>query len=192
MKKSYDTAKEEFDARSIFTCIFGCEEFKLDLVTAKVPVAPVRPKDYSGYKLSDFSAGWGLGTLMAGSLDMTANKIKAFGILGQTDAVNMGYALTQDVIIGEVSTCSKKTVMLNLYPDLGFVEENPTNSFSFDVQTGDYKTMDLDANLLTTKPADPSTPVKEADINKLLGVEDAAKYLSAASAALTLAALTLY
>ena len=48
------------------------------------------------------------------------------------------------------------------------------------------------ANSFVIAPEAPETPVPQEDINLLLGISESGKYLSAAAAALTLAAMTLY
>jgi len=89
-------------------------------------------------------------------------------------------------------TCKSKSVILNLYPDLGHSDESPSNGFSFEVVTGAYRSFDLAADPLVTAPTKPLEPVKTADLNLLNGIVEGAQYLSAATAAISLAAMTLY
>jgi len=91
-----------------------------------------------------------------------------------------------------VTTCKKKSVILNLYPDLGHVDESPSNGFSFEVKKGAYQTFDLTADPLVTAPTAAKDPIPKAKLDLLNGIVDGAQYLSAAAAAISLAALTLY
>lgn len=85
-KDKYEEAKEEFDARNAFSCFFGCEDFEYPEITLDAPTIPARPAAYAGKALADLESDWGLGNMIAGKLDMTAAKIKAFGVLGQASA----------------------------------------------------------------------------------------------------------
>lgn len=98
--------------------------------------------------------------------------------------------MLQDADVNGSKVCQKKSVMLNVFPSLSLILESATNSFVFDVTTTAYKTMDLKADPLVSAPIKPDTPVKKEDINLLLGI--GATYLSAATSAIALAALTLY
>lgn len=153
----------------------------------------MRPSTYNGLMIADVERDTGLGSFISGTFDLSdTGKIKAFGILGTVGTPNMGFAKTLDVDVTK-DLCTPKSVMLNLYPTLGYVDNSPANSIVIDIEQGEFREFTLTTETLVSAPASPSTPVDDDLINILNGVVvDGAAYLSAAAAAVSLAAFTLY
>jgi len=197
---SYDKNKKEYDERSGFTCLFGCEDQKWDEVVAKKPTKPTVPAAYTGYVIGSLKVEDGLGAMITGSLDMSSkaissNKIKAFGIHGQVAATGKGFTKAYDTTstaTPPVKTCKSKTLMLTLYPTLKNTATT-TGGFGAKVSRGAAATLTLKANKPVATPTDPKSRLDEKKMWEFRVLADKAVTLAGATAcALSLAALTLY
>lgn len=98
------------------------EDLELSSIPAK-PRAPVVPKAYGGFYYggdSELTPYTGFGKIVAGEMSLNKAKhgqFKHFGVFGQGDSDNLGFAASEDEVdeLGE-PLCKGKTILLNVYP----------------------------------------------------------------------------
>ena len=134
--------------------MFGCEYQKWNEITLAKPVRPSRPAAYSGFIIDDLEVEQGMGAFVAGELDITLsgdNTIKAFGVLGQVEETGQGFAKEYDpnvvdstIVIEDESVCTKKSLMLSLYPTLANTDaSSETGSFTMTISNAAFKEFTL-------------------------------------------------